>query len=54
MVRICPDLNESVDLVEGEVEPGEVEDPGQHHQLHHLEVVVTQVDLHQPRPPLRT
>ena len=53
MVVICPDLNESVDLVEGEVEPGEVEDPGQDHQLDHLEVVVTQVDLHQPRPPLR-
>ena len=46
-------LYESVDLVIGEVQSGEVGQPGEHDDLDDLELVVAEVQLHQAGPPVR-
>ena len=42
-----------MDLVIGEVQPGEVIDPAEDLHLDDLELVVAEVQLHDPRPPVR-
>ena len=45
-------LTESVYLVIGEVQSGEVVDPREDHHLDNLQLVIAQVQLHQAGPPV--
>ena len=52
-ITITSHLYQSVDLIIGEVQPGEVTHPSEDLHLDDLQLVVADVQLHHPTPPVR-